>query len=151
MGHTREGNAAARSADWWQAVRMHETARAQLRVRLCFCPRPSLSLSLAVARSLALAVALALMQSLAPIATLGGNLLGMLGQGAGENGNIISAISGLVGGGAIGGLMGRGGDAASAGDAAAGGSFNPKQIIGGLAGGAGAGALGSGVLGMLGM
>ena len=75
----------------------------------------------------------------------------MLGNMGAENGNIISAISGIVGGGAIGGLMGRGGDAAAAGDAAASGSINPKQIIGGLLGGAGAGAVGSGVLGLLGM
>ena len=47
--------------------------------------------------------------------------------------------------------MGRGGDAAAAGDAAASGSINPKQIIGGLLGGAGAGAVGSGALGLLGM
>lgn len=59
-------------------------------------------------------------------------------------------MSGLLGGGAIGGLMGRGGGAAAAaGDAAAGGSINPKQIISGLLGGAGAGALGQGLLGPL--
>ena len=82
---------------------------------------------------------------------LGGNLLGSLtGLGAeGGMGNIVSAVSGLVGGGAIGGLMGRGSDAAAAGDAAASGSINPKQIIGGLLGGAGAGAIGNGVVGML--
>jgi len=53
------------------------------------------------------------------------------------SGTIISALIGGVGG-AIGGLLGRGSDAAAAGQAAAGGGINPKQIIGGLAGGAGA-------------
>jgi len=58
-------------------------------------------------------------------------------------------VSGLLGGGVIGGMLGRGGDAGAAGDAAASGSINPKQIIGGLAGGAGAGAIGQTVLGLV--
>jgi hypothetical protein len=70
---------------------------------------------------------------------------GSLGGGS----PLIGVISGLLGGGAIGGLMGRGSDAAAAGAAAASGSFNPKQIIGGLLGGAGAGAIGQGILGPL--
>jgi len=72
---------------------------------------------------------------------LGGNLLGSLtGLGAeGSTGNIA----------AIGGLMGRGSDAAAAGEAAAGGSINPKQIIGGLLGGAGAGAIGNTLMGLI--
>ena len=81
---------------------------------------------------------------------LGDAALGMGNMGA-QNGGIIGIVSSLLGGGAIGGLLGRGTDAAAAGNAAAGGSFNPKQIIGGLVGGAGAGAIGSGVLGMIGM
>ena len=43
--------------------------------------------------------------------------------------------------------MGRGSDAA--GEAAAGGGINIKQIVGGLAGGAGAGAIGQGILGSI--
>jgi len=76
-----------------------------------------------------------------------GSLTGMGVEGG--TGSIISAVSGLIGGGAVGGLMGRGNDAAAAGNAAAGGSINPKQIIGGLLGGAGAGAIGNGVLGLI--
>lgn len=45
--------------------------------------------------------------------------------------------------------MGRGSDAAAAGEAAAGGGINIKQIVGGLAGGAGAGAIGQGILGSI--
>ena len=43
--------------------------------------------------------------------------------------------------------MGRGSDAAAAGEAAAGGGINIKQIVGGLAGGAG--AIGQGILGSI--
>ena len=85
----------------------------------------------------------------------GGGYLGGIGVesltgpvGSGLLGNMIAPISGIIGGGAIGGLMGRGEDAAAAG-AAAGGGFNPKQLIGGLAGGAGVGAIGQSVLGLL--
>lgn len=86
----------------------------------------------------------------------GGGFLGGIGvesltnlSSSGMLGTLIGPISGILGGGAIGGLMGRGGDAAAAGNAAAGGGINPKQIIGGLAGGAGAGAIGQSVLGLL--
>lgn len=81
---------------------------------------------------------------------LGGELVqSMAGLSTGGLDGIVGAASGLLGGGAIGGLMGRGGDAAAAGEAAAGGGFNIKQIVGGLAGGAGAGAIGQGVLGSI--
>ena len=75
------------------------------------------------------------------------SVLGMA-TGGGLDG-IIGAVSGLLGGGAVAGLMGRGGDAAAAGNAAASGGINIKQILGGLAGGAGAGAIGQTVLGMI--
>jgi len=61
----------------------------------------------------------------------------LTGAGTGSMNGIVGAVSGILGGGAIGGLMGRGGDAAAAGEAAASGGINIKQIIGGLAGGAG--------------
>jgi len=88
----------------------------------------------------------------------GGGFLGGMGiesmipslASSGGLSNIVGPVSGILGGGAIGGLMGRGGDAAAAGAAAAGGGFNPKQLIGGLAGGAGAGAIGQSVLGLVG-
>ena len=83
----------------------------------------------------------------------GGGLLGgmgiesLAGITGGLNSGVVGAVSGLVGGGAIGGLMGRGSDAAAAGEAAAGGGINIKQIVGGLAGGAG--AIGQGILGSI--
>jgi len=85
----------------------------------------------------------------------GGGFLGgmgvesLAGLSAGGLDNIVGPVAGILGGGAVGGMMGRGGDAAAAGQAAAGGGFNPKQIIGGLAGGAGAGAIGQGILGAI--
>ena len=72
-----------------------------------------------------------------------------MGGTGGSLDSIVSAVTGLLGGGAIGGLMGRGSDAAAAGAAAAGGSINPKQIIGGLLGGAGAGGIGQAVLSLV--
>lgn len=86
----------------------------------------------------------------------GGGFLGGMGvesltnlSSGGMLGTLIGPLSGILGGGAVGGLMGRGGDAAAAANAAASGSINPKQILGGLAGGAGAGAIGQSVLGLL--
>ena len=51
--------------------------------------------------------------------------------------------------GAIGGLMGRGGDASAAGDAAASGKLNIGQMAGGLAAGAGAGGIVQAIMGMI--
>jgi len=68
---------------------------------------------------------------------------GMLSQLAGP-------LGGLLGGGAVGGLMGRGGDAAAAGDAAASGKLNIGQLVGGLGAGAGAGGIVQAIVGMIG-
>lgn len=81
---------------------------------------------------------------------LGGEVVqSMFGASAGGLDGIAGAVGGLLGGGALGGLLGRGGDAAAAGADAAAGKFNVSQLIGGLAGGAGAGAIAQGVLGAL--
>ncbi len=76
--------------------------------------------------------------------------LGGMAAGSGMLEQLAGPLAGLLGGGAVGSMFGRGGDAAAAGDAAASGKLNIGQLVGGLAGGAGAGGIAQAVLGMLG-
>lgn len=71
----------------------------------------------------------------------------MLGAGGGFLGTEALQSIGGMGGGAVGSMFGRGGDA---GEAAASGKLNIGQLLGGLAGGAGAGGIAQAVMGMLG-
>lgn len=83
---------------------------------------------------------------------LGSELVQSLGGMAGGGGmleQLAGPIAGVLGGGAVGSMFGKGGDAAAAGEAAASGKINIGQIIGGLAGGAGAGGIAQAVMGML--
>ncbi len=75
--------------------------------------------------------------------------LGGMAAGGGMLETLAGPVAGLLGGGAIGSMFGRGGDAAAAGEAAASGKFNIGQALGGLAGGAGAGGIAQAVLGMI--
>lgn len=74
----------------------------------------------------------------------GAELVSNLTQlGSSDTSGITGVISGVIGGGALGGLLGHDSDVAT-------GGLNIKQIIGGLAGGAGAGGIVQTVMGMLG-
>ncbi|MEE9332776.1 MAG: hypothetical protein V3U65_01660 [Granulosicoccaceae bacterium] len=71
-----------------------------------------------------------------------------MGGDEGLTGMLAGPVAGLLGGGAIGSMFG--GDARAAGEAAASGKLNIGQLLGGLAGGAGAGGIAQAVMGMLG-